>query len=477
MAEPFDLIHSMHDTGGLLVLPKAYIPLLGVHATMLLTHLNSTIDNGFQTTEDQDGLIWHRQNVKWMCRQTALCEYELRKAKKELLDLGLIHVQQSGGTDRTTCWRVDKEKLARFAAFAYALFAATRPDNSKTIRQWWAFANKYPDIVEEFRPLYPRLHDFDQPKNSVEDLPEPVVIPHATPKKDKKPLTVEIKKHAEFQAKQEPPPTPCRFVEHWNAQPEVPRLKLGTKSYEAARAFFKAHQRYRAGNYSGCMLDPDEQKRIGLDRINRVPPDARVRGPNKIPIRPDSQMFRHIETAAKSYQAAYAPQDKSKLPKTASIFMFNPYSKRYGRSSIFLERLYIAPPVLLEDVTREGLWAKAHKFERMTYKVLKRLFDFANNRDENEELSLRDHKAALSIASDFYDFYVEEMENKYSDIFTYFPYYEDFLSWFGHAAQDFIWDNMPMTAFGTNKDLWRKFIQSIGPNAMYYGTDIGIEAE
>lgn len=479
MMEPSDLIHAMHDTGGLLVLPKAYIPLLGVHATMLLTHLNSTIDNGFQTTEDQDGLIWHRQNVKWMCRQTALCEYELRKAKKELLGLGLIHIQQSGGVDRTTCWRVDKEKLARFAAFAYALFSATRPDNGKTIQQWWAFASKYPAIVEEFRSLYPRLHDFDPPHNANPASPPnaPILVSQAPPQK--KPIKVEIKKHDEFQPKQKQgtSPKPCRFVEHWNEQPEVPKCKLGTKAYEQARAFFKAHQRYQAGNCSGFMLDPDEQARIGLDKVNRIPLDAERRGPNKIPMRPDSQMFHHIEKAAKFYQKEYAPIDKSKLPNNASIFFFNPYSRKYGRSSMFLERLYISPPVLLEDETRDGLWTKAHKFERMTYRILKRFFDFANNRDENIELSIRDHKIALSIATHYYDFYCSEMENSYSDIYASFPNYEDFLSWFAHVGQELVWDNMPMGAFDVGKDLWRKFLQSIGPNSMYFGMDIDLGNE
>lgn len=477
-----NLVHALHDTGGFLMLPKAYVPLLGVHATMLLTHLNSTIDNGFQTTQDENGIIWHRQNVAWMCRQAALSDHELRKAKTFLLDLGLIYVKQLNGADRTTCWRVNKEKLTRFAAFAYALFSATRPDNSNTIKQWWAFAKTNPDIVEEFRDLYPDVHHFDPPADDdilnkeVRIKAEAEIASMRRTKQGK--CVIDIRNNKHFQPalpKKEEAPAfkPCRFVEHWNAQPDIPKCNPGTKGYETMRAFFKAHQRYMAGNCSAFMLDPDEQKRIELAKINRIPVDADRRGRNKIPMRSDKQMFDHIERAAKSYQKEYAPADKTKLPKNAPAFVFNSFSKKYGRSSIFLERLSICPPVLLDDQTREALWNKADKFERMTYQILKYLFDYANNQDENSQLSNRDHKTALRIATSYYDFYWQEMQDTYSDVFASFPHYEDFLSWVGHVGQELVWDNMPMSAFDVGKDFWRKFLQSIGYRSMYHGIELG----
>lgn len=447
-------VGALHDNSNKLIIFKAYVPLLGLKATVLLMHLNTTMDNRYRVYADEDGVLWHRQSLKWMARQSSLSESALRIAKKTLVDLGFIQIRQTATYDRTTYWRVDQEKLARFCAFAHALYAATRPDNRYTLPQWQRFANAHPEIVEEFRPLYPRLDQFSgRQEMQLENSGR-----------------VNLKAHAAFatrEAKQRPMPRPCRFVEFWNTLPNTPRCTLGTKAYEQARRFFAAHRRFEAGNCSEFFLTSDEQQRIRLDKINRVPPTAELRGPKKTPVRSDDQMFRHIELAARSYRVEFTPRNKALLPRGLPAFLYTSHSKKYGTCSMFLERVGIFRPQLLDDVSREGILTRATPEELETVEVLKSLYDEANRRDETQQLSLRELKAALAAARGILSKYDEIPVNEVSIFASHFGSYDWFLDWFRRFAEDQLWDGMPMTAFDVNKDLWRRFVDFVGADIGY----------
>lgn len=438
-------VEALHDGSNKLIIFKAYVPLLGLKATVLLMHLSATIDNHYRVHVDEEGVLWHRQNMRWMARQSALSESGLRQAKKTLLDLGLIYIRQTASYDRTTYWRVDREKLARFFAFAHALYAATRPDNTYTLQQWLDFRKEYPDIVAEFRHLYPRLDQF-----SIRQEMRPEDCSYG----------LNLKEHAAFQSQGRPKKQtkPCRFVEFWNSLSDVPKCTLGTKAYEQARRFFAAHQRYEAGNCSEFLLTSDEQQRIRLDKVNRVPPNAKRRGPKKIPMRSDEQMFRHIELAACSYRKEYTPRNKTLLPRALPLFLFTAHSKKYGTYSMFLERVGIYRPRLLDDVSRESILARASDEELETLRVLKDLFDQANRRDENQELSSRDLKVALDAARKILELYNEIPVLEVSIFASHFGSYDWFLDWYRQFAEDNLWEGMPMSAFHPSKDLWRRFV-------------------
>lgn len=453
--ELFSYIDAIHDNNNKLIILKAYVPLIGLKATALLMHLNTTIDNGFRVERDQDGFVWHRQNIKWMCRQSTLSEYGLRKAKECLLELGLIHVKYGSGMDRTVYWRVDKEKLTRFFAFAHALYAATRPENEYTLPQWHAFLKNHPDIVEEFRHLYPRLSQFD---------------PDKQPRKvNAKNLMKQPVQHKSTQSKksEDIKTRPCRFVEHWNAQNSTPKCKIGTKAYEMARRFFAAYSRYEAGNCNEFMLSSDEQQRIRLDKINRIPQNAPCRGPKKIPVRPDEQMFRHIELAARAYQKEYTPRRKELLPKSLPAFLFNAYSKRYGACSIFLERVGIFRSKPIDESDYDAMLQRASPQELDTVSVIKQLYDYANDRAQDKELSMREFKTALDISRKIIEQY-NDFDMDTHIIASHFRYYDDFLQWFSSYAEDEIWRGMPITALSPGKDLWRRFID-------FVCSDIGVD--
>lgn len=442
-------INAIHDNNNKLIIFKAYVPLIGFKGTVLLMHLNNTMENGFRVERDEEGVLWHRQSIKWMCRQSALSEYGLRKAKTDLLELGLIHIKHGSGMDRTIYWRIDEEKLARFFAFAHALYAATRPENEHTLSQWHAFLEGHPDIVQEFRHLYPRLGQFD-PGIKQRNLRVHSRIPQRCPPA-KKPGALRR----------------CRFVDYWNAQDDVPKCRIGTKAYEASRKFFAAYQRYEAGNCKGFMLAPDEQRRIRLDKVNRIPANAERRGPNKIPMRSDAQMYRHIEIAARAYQKEYEPRKKDFLPNNLPGFLFNSFSKRYGACSMFLERVGIFRPRLIEEVDYMTIMKHATEQELTTVSVVKGLYDYANGRSHDKELSIRELKTALDTSRRIISQY-NEFDMDTHIIANHFRYYDHFLEWFRRYAEDEVWEGMPITAFCPGKDLWRRFIDFIS-------ADIGVD--
>lgn len=439
-------VEALHDNSNKIILFKAYVPLLGLKASILLMHLTTTMDNGYRVYADEDGVLWHKQSLKWMLRQSTLSEHGLRVAKKKLVELGLVHIKSLQSFDRTTYWRVDAEKLSRFCAFAHALYAATRPNNEHTLPQWQTFAKIHPDIVEEFKPLYPRLGQFG-------------VL-------EMKPVSIgsRLKKQNPAPQKQV---NPCKFVEYWNTQADVPRCKMGTKAYETARKFFAAHRKYEAGNCSGFMLDSDEQARIRLDKVNRVPPTAERRGPKKTPVRSDEQMFRHIERAARAYRKDYEPKRKELLPRDLSTFLFNSHSKRYGAASMFLERIGIFPPRLIDDTSRAAILRRATPEELDTVEVLKRLFDQANDHLDSQELSLRDLKTALDVARAILEKYAEIPVDEVSIFAAHFGSYNWFLDWYEKFAADQVWSGMPIGALHPKKDIWRRFVDFVSSDIGY----------
>lgn len=455
------LMESLHDNSNKLVIFKAYVPLLGFKATVLLGQLCTIADSCVQICTDEDGHVWYQQSIQWMARQTALSESGLRRAKQVLLDLGLIYVRQTASSDRTTLWRVNREKFSRLAAFAHALHYATNPDNSETIHIWIEFANKNPDIVEEFRPLYPRLNQYMSASAPIRrECPQPDLQTGNGPK---------LRDHVVFK-KQKVEQTKCvrpsRFIEFWNTMPGVPKCKLGSKAYEYARRFFTAHQRYEAGNCPGFFLSTDEQERIHLEKINRIPVGVPLRGPHKRAIRPDEQIFRHIEQASLVYRKEYAPQNKAYLPKSLSAFLFNTFSKKHGIYSMFLEKIAMRP-LLLEEVSVEAIMDNAQQDELDTLRVLKRLFDQANLRDEDQELSLRDLKTGLAAARRILQLYKEIPVLEVGIFAHHFGFYDQFLEWYERFAEDQLWEGMPMSAFHPSKDLWRRFVDFVSADIGY----------
>lgn len=440
-------ISAIHDNTSKITLLKAYVPLLGAKATTLLMHLCNTLENEEPSMVD-DGLLWHKQNIEWMAFHSSLSQSSLRRAKQRLVEYGLVHVRQEETCDRTTFWRVDTEKLSRFFAFSHALRNALRPDNTKTLPIWHDFVHAHPEIVEEFRCMYERINQYMPEKN----LPSP---------------SLKLKEHASFQKREMPVKRPCRFIEHWNKQVGVPKCKLGTKQYEAARKFFIAHRKFLAG-HKLYVLNSDEQERIQLEKVNRIPLDAPRGGRAQVPLRTDAQMFQHIERAALAYHPDFTPVNKQKLPKSLPAFLYNTFSKIRGISSLFLERLIAFVPQPIDEVSIDAIWAGAALDEQDTVAVLKRIFDMANNRDVEQSLSLRDLKAALSAARRIIALYMQIPLTEVPIFASHFGQYNEFLERFEMFVEDQVWEGMPMSALHPSKDIWRRFVDFVSDDIGYH---------
>lgn len=425
------LVGALHDAGTKLHINKSYIPLIGAHATILLHHLCNSMEHN---SIEQDGVLWHKQNMEQTRYHTALSPAILRRAKKELLDEGLISIRQEQSGDRTAWWSVNLEKLLRFLQFAEALRLAERPD-AVTLPQWKKWAAKNQDIVKEFRHLWPRLPEVEVRKTFIAKKP-------TTPKSAPAVSRLSIR---------------CRYVDYWNEMDHVPKCRPGTKSYAFAREFFAAHRKYQAGQHAKFMLTEDVQKRINLKKVNAIPADVKRVGEKQTPVRSDAEMKKHIRMAAKAYDPKYAPLKKDWLGNLSNFLYRDGQFNKNGTSSFFLERL-TSPPQLIEDESYEHLLEQAEDFELDFLKALQRLYNSANDRERNESFTLAELKSGLSVVRKILKEYAHIPVDEIGILNHHFADYSSFIEWWEGYCEDHLWQGMPITAFAPGKDLWRKFV-------------------
>ena len=433
---------------------------LGGPATRLYGYFYGWLDVGKAKVKCVGKFQYIQESRESVAKKLGISLDTLVTAKKKLEDLGLIKCSQSATWDRTLLWSITdksfREDFNNFCKILYLRINDVCPlkDCYKLYAENIEIIAKFKDHVKDFDKYFSDKEMMAQARQNCANSPS-----QSTPAKSPS-KTLNVKKSLPKKAKTpDTPPKPCRFVEHWNKQPGVPKCRIGTKGYEQARAFFKAHQRYEAGNCSGFMLDKVEQERISLYKINRIPPNTERRGPRKIPMRSDAQMFEHIERAAKVYHPDFWPGDKGKLPKRLVSFLYNAYSKAYGQSSMFLEKLQVRPPQLLAEANGDTLYERASEFEQDTYWKLKEIYDFANGLEGRLDLSPRERRQALAIAGRIYRYYQDNFE----DLVGIFQRYGEFLLRYSKIVPDLIWDGMPLAALDVDKKIWNEFIDSIYP--------------
>lgn len=490
------LIKALHDGSAKLILEKAYIPLLGEASTRLLMHLCNSLENGYRNIV-HDGKGWHKQSLEWMSHHTQIPYNSLRRARDVLVEVGLVEVCQSNRCDRTTLWRVCDDVFLRFAAFAHARFPATRPTNGETLPAYLEWCKQNPTIYDEFKHLCP---DEDQQlieavqapkmgssicpksqfvdKNNSEQRTEPTPLETTalssddfaiyldSIKRTKEPSTpLDARTHIPEKPKRQT--RPDKYVEHWNQQPHVPKCAIGTKSYEKARDFFRAHRHYRAGELD-FGVDKEERKRLQLHKLNRVPANPKYDGARN-PVRPDSEMLEHIELAALVFHPDFAPVNKKVLPRSLPHFLYNPFSKR-GASSIFLEKLLCNPPAPSENASVENLLDGADEQELEALEYVKRVYYLTNGRSPEQDLNLAELKEALSIVRNILRRHAEIPVERVPIFARHFGDFRWFLEWWENYMEDQVqnWAGMPITALNTNKDLWRRFVDFVSEDISYH---------
>lgn len=441
------LIGIITDNSAKLILLKAYSALLGLKATTLLTHLCNSIEQEFRV-ENKGAFVWHKQNLEWMSYQTTLSKSSLRKARDLLIKEGFLEIKQSASCDRTTLWRIRQKKLTRFYVFSHALRLIDRPNPLWTKWENWAKDNK--KLIQEFQHLAPDLFY----KEDLSDIP---VIKRTKPIPIKASVIADLKRSQRV-VEDKKQVKACKYVEHWNSLPHVPKCKIGTKNYEIARKFFRAHKNYQAG-FKLFVLTKDEQIRISLHKINMVPKGVKYRT--------DKQMFKHIELAALSYNPDYGPQKKDWLPRSLSSFLFNAFSKKYGQTSLFLERLYLAKPQPLSEITYEGISDKMTEQEAKAVDIIKRVYYLANNKPRHQELSLTELKQALTITRNIFKQYLRIPVDAIAIFANHFGSIWEFMKWWENYVEDHTWQGMPLIALDPSKNLWRAFTDFVSDDIGY----------
>lgn len=255
---------------------------------------------------------------------------------------------------------------------------------------------------------------------------------------------------------------PCRFVECWNRQAFVPKCRLGTKSYEIAREFFKAHRFYEAGTVK-FPLTQDEQKRIGLQIVTKT---AKEQGGvvlirNK-KARSYTQMIQDIELAAKAFDPQCVPLNKKYLKRSLPAFLYNPHSDRHGQTSFFLERLWLFVPRTVEVETRKVLLEKASESEIYMARQIQHAYNLANGYDKDYTLSHKDFKSILNCSKDILKCYDEMPIEQSGKLIHHIGSCEAFTDWWTRFVRTHLWDGMPVAAFSIKNQLWRKFVAYLG---------------
>lgn len=433
------------DVSSKLLLNKSYIPLIGIKATILLQYLCNTLEqpDGFIFRE---GRPWFKQNLKNVRYHTGLSDYELRTAKDQLLKDGFIEIWQDG-SDRTTYWTVDSDKLHRFWMFAATvrtLYGPFKEQYLSRIRKW-AAQNK--EIVNEFKiyceDFYDLLGEGWEAECQKEEKDNAPILLKEQPKEEEKPKVKEVAR--------------CPYVEYWNTLPHVPKCRYGTKSYVVAKNFFAAHRKFKAGETTGFVLTKDERQKINLAKLNEVPKDAKRIGSKQVPVRSDEEMFEHIRTAALAYDPKHAPFSKKHLGNLRSFLYQDGRFNKTGTVSYFL-RYVSEPPRVIEDESYQALVNNATEDEMYVIRIVCNLYNISNNKEENTFIVYRDFKVAMGIARRIIKEYDKIRENT-----PYIPTIgsiEEFMDYWKSVCVEIIWDDMPLSAFDISKNLWRRFINS-----------------
>lgn len=432
----------------------------------------------------EDGRKWLQMSSADMCKYSEIAIATLYRCIDELTKMGLVStsVETIKGSKQPLYWALNYKTFERFILMATYFVGVAGMFPSKIGRKRWVdFYVQHPEIVNEFKGYVKDFESYiptEEEKRialaTLGEAPgrqeiekrdfEDADASNSTKRKVTTFKTPVKKKNTKKSGMSVPDAKPDRFVEYWNTLPDVPKCKLGSKNYEIARSFFKAHQRYEAGECKGFMLDSDEYKRLELRSLNGIPSNAQRRGPKKIPMRSDEEMFQHIGKAALVYQKEYMPLDKKKLPKTLPVFLYNTHSKKYGTTSMFLEKLSSWEPVSLDDSTYDALWDKGDEAVHNTYHLLAGIWNRHNHMEENDFLPLKEHKTLLQICESWVQFYFKAVESDPEHV--YFGSYADFREWMGSVIEDYCWDDMPITAFRIGSTLWRKLM------ALFWGGDL-----
>ena len=484
------LAGMMHDNSAKLILLKAYTMLIGTKATTLLLHLCNSLEQEFRVSYDEDGVAWHEQNLKWMSFHTTLPMNTLRRARQVLIDLGFIRTKQAHGFDRTTLWSVCEEKLGRFYLFAHALRYAVRPENTYTLQKWVDWAAENPDIVQEFADLWPNIDELthlpkmggcispkraDVLKNNTQEQQSDYVTKNPADSNDvvmrrtKKPRgSFNIHNGPDLGEPKAKPKShaTCPYVEYWNSLPHVPKCRPNTQTYTKAKQFFEAHRRYNIGK-GQFFLDSAEKERLQLAKVNIAPLDAQRNKAGDL-LRPHEQMLAHIEKAALTYDPEYFPQDKKWLPRSLPQFLYNTKSKKYGQTSLFIERLVTRPAQPLSECTYDGLMAAATDAELDVLAMVKSMYDLANGRESTQELDLREFKQALSVSRNILKEYTKIPVERVDIFASHFGDWREFMQWWQRYTEDHIWTGMPITAMDVGKNMWRAFVDFVSDDIGYH---------
>lgn len=384
-------------------------------------------------TVEHLGQTWLRQTYEqvgsWLggCAPDTLKAVAARLKKKKLVSTAQV------GTPKATLWRPVHENILKLLESSESRFyrvANHDSEESRITTLYYKDKNKRQESEEtKVSSNEPLVRSGDELRSSLEKK---------TPLDARKGLRGRPVR---------PAPKPDKFIEHWNQQPNVPKCKIGTKSYEKARDFFRAHRRYAIGS-PPFFLSPEYGKEIGLPKLNKKQAERRGERPE---YREDKEIFEHIEVAATAFHPAHHPQDKRGLGKSLPGFLYNPFSKRHGQASLFLTFLG-SPPTRLDDV--EVLqWERLNAEEKAVVEQIESLYLGTGNK--SRELTPKEFSTAIGIAQAI----LKRCERLDITPNPYFRGQTQFLrEWQRFCEEEIMnWQGMPLTALHPGKELWRRF--------------------
>lgn len=446
------------------------VPLIGISETRVLSALFTVflkIDS-LTFRQDEDDKVWVQITQKDLSYFAgSLSIRSLAYAKERLVELGFIEtsVEIVNNSKQPLWWSFDFDKFGRFFDFAKAFDCNFNPLNYGKTQEWKEFYLQNPDVVNEFKGLVQNFQCYipneaslcpqkeNHSRDNTRDFCESKISEsreNSLAKKVRENVT-SGKKKKRIDVK------PDKYIEFWNSLPNVPKCKIGYDAYEKCRAFFRAFKEYKAGSEL-FPLDTQLQKDIQLKTINRSSRRAPKCGPKQIPMRPDEEMFEWIKVAANAYSPDYVPIDKAHLPKSLYQFLYNDHSPKHGQYSIFLEKLWVNPPLTIDEDTYDRLWDHADADVQEMYVLFQGWYNIANGRDRDARFSLKDHKRLLSIARDWCDYYYKDLKEAGYVMpgSIEIPYFEAYVSYIKDVApvNDF-YDGMPLGTFKKCGQFWK----------------------
>ncbi len=249
-----------------------------------------------------------------------------------------------------------------------------------------------------------------------------------------------------------------RFIEFWNTLPHVPKCKKGTKSYTSACKFLEQFRRFEVGS-PPFLFTSEVAKKLNIKKINKIPPNVSRRGPTQVPVRRDDEIFEALATAALVYDPQYAPLNKKVLPGTLFGFLYNAYSK--GLISMFLSKLELCPPLLLDAGRLDELEQQTPDWKLDIVEIVRGLYIYANRKPEDYELSLEEFKIALNVTNRIISRYEKIPTNQYHTLLHHFPNHTEFVEWWRGYCQEHVWQGMPIQALLPGKAMWNKFVDFV----------------